>query len=203
MDSRFIIECFWQQKNNCAYVAAIKWLLISRGITGGFRIRKKGKYTVISLPDGQSWSFTSRDLARLNRNNNLGFRRYHAGREKRTIEKVKEFTRLCFAVLVSNMQLRGYEGKEYTRERAIKALTKEGIDTSWFHLLLGLKRVPSKKITLSGLPRIKKMKAILIYNSKHITVASAGLFDDFGKALPVDRVPVLLGEKATSWYTLK
>jgi hypothetical protein len=203
MQSRFIIESFWQQKDNCACVAMIKCVLLMYGIYGGFRTRKKGKYTVVTLRDGQSWSFSSRDMDRLNKGNNMGFRRYPPGEKRKKVDKIRKFARLCFAVLVSNMQVRGYRGREYSRKQAIRALTKEGIDTSWFHMLLGLQRTSSRKITKKNIHRCRSLKAALLFNRKHIVALSNGWYDDFGVARKLEEIPVLLGEKANAWYTIR
>ena len=137
MTSRFIIESFWQKGANCAVVAVTKCLLLEYGTRGGLQIKKHGKYTVVTLPDEQVHSFTHKELSHLNALNKIGFKRYK-GKKNQSARSIKSFVRTCFAVLVRNMQLKGYEGKNYTEKAAIRILTKEGVSTGWFHTLLGL-----------------------------------------------------------------
>lgn len=184
----------------------IKWLLI-KSASHKFNFRSKGRYTTVSLPNGRCWSFTKQEIAELNTKNCIGFRRPSVNYPVQSLTRVKNFVRLCFAVMVRHLQLYGYAGKTYTEQSAIRALTKQGIDTTRFHLLLGLKRTASKKLTKTNLNRAKKEKAVLLYNKKHIAVMAGNYYDNFGKAAPVpkqqDKLPVLFGKEATAWYTMK
>jgi hypothetical protein len=203
MHDRFVLESFWQKKSNCACVAFIKCLLLDNTLQKAFAISRSGKNLFIALLDGRILVFSENEIRDINRQNALSFKRPRNPQNARQVKKIKQFAETCFAILVRNMQLLGFDGKEYTRQDAIDTLTKEGVSTSYFHKLLGLKRTRTTKLTRRNLQRLKKEKAALLFNDKHITVASGGYYEDFGEAVPVGtEIPVLLGQPATGWYRL-
>jgi hypothetical protein len=112
--------------------------------------------------------------------------------------------KLCFAIFVHNLQLRGNAGRELTRSATIRLLTKEGIDTKHFHLLFGIRRRPTQRLSLKKLPVLKTKKVAVLYNDRHVAVCSEGYFDDFGTARKIENeLPLLMGKKATGWFEIK
>ena len=119
---------------------------------------------------------------------------------------MREYVNLCFAVIVRNLQLQGYDGKEYTESEAIETLTKTGLETDRMHSLLGLSRKTrtAHKLAQSHLRLFKRKKAVLLYSDRHIVIVSGGYYDDFGKAKKLnEEIPTLEGRKANRWFELK
>lgn len=204
MTTKFIIESFWQKKANCVSVAFMKALLLKNGISCGLKTRKKDRYILVFLKDGKVLSFNKTELRSVNHKNQLSFARYTDERKRKLIERIKANVELCFAVQVRNLQLRGYAGKELTQSGAAKMLTHEGADTTHFHSLMGVKRRSSKLLTAKNFKLIKKKKAVLIFNSRHITICSEGYYEEFGKAIKLgEEIPELLGKKASHWFEVK
>jgi hypothetical protein len=205
MEDRFIIESFSQSKSNCAAIALIKAAIIKYGIGKVVKTKRHNRQWLITMKDKQMVVLNDADINRINRDNKIGFRR-HRGSQKRTFSKLKENVRLCFAVMVRNLQMNGYNGKEYTESAAIKLLAKEGIETDHLHSLLGLRRKTKSAWELSRrhLQLFQRKRGVLLYSDTHIAVVSRGYYDDFGKAVKIGaEIPVLKGRKANRWYELK
>jgi hypothetical protein len=195
------IESFWQTRSNCACVAFMKVMLLKYGLHGGMKLIRKGKYLHITLPDGQTHSFSRSQLKKSNGKNGIQFKKTTSTGKKHLLKKINGWAQLCFAVMVRNVQINGLEGKEYTFDSAIRKLIQAGVNTSRFHVLLGLRRSRSYPITLKRLYLLKKAGPVLIFNDKHIVAAAGGYYDDYGTAVKIKKeIPFLLGKKATSWY---
>lgn len=182
----------------------MKALLLRHGLHFGYHKRIKGKYILITLKDGKVISFTKTELYSINSRNQISFARPADPKGRAMIDKIREHVEISFAVLVRNLQIRGYAGKELTESAAIKMLTKEGSDTMHFHSLLGLNRKSSRPLTRRNYELIKHKRNILLFNSRHITISSHGYYEDFGKAVKLgDQPPLLLKEKATHFFEIK
>ena len=123
----------------------------------------------------------------------------------KTVQVIRHYVNICLAAMIRILQIDGYNGKEYNQTQAIKLLTKDGMPTNKIHMLLGLKRrTPgSQKISLKHLTLFKKKKGVLLYSDFHITVASKGFYEDFGKAVPFSKeIPILKRRKARFWFEL-
>ena len=203
MKPGFLIEAFWQKKDNCVCVAFMKSLIALHGPGCGFKTRTRGRYIIVELKDGKILSFSKTELKEVNNKNQISFAGANDKSKEQKLKKLKRGVEVCFAVMVRNLQLRGFAGKELTQSEAIKLLTKEGTDTRNFHALLGARRTMSKKITGRNFISLKKKKSALLYNKKHITVCLDGWYEDFGVAKKLEEVPDLLGEKATGFFELK
>lgn len=204
MTTQFIIESFWQKKENCVCVAFMKSMLLRHGLHFGYHKRIKGKYLVITLKDGQVISFTKTELRLINNKNEISFARYRDKKQQSLINKIKEHVEITFAVMVRNLQHRGYAGKELTQSAAIKLLTRQGTDITHFHSLVGLKRKASKPLTLKNFSLVKHKRNVLLYNDRHIAVGSYGYYEDFGKMVKMgEERPVLLGRKVERWFEIK
>jgi len=204
MTSKFIIECFWQKKYNCVAVAFMKALVLRHGVTCGLKTRQSGSYILVMLKNGKVLSFNKTELRSINHKNQISFARHKDPAKKKLAEAIRLHVELSFAVLVRNLQLRGYAGKELTQSDAVSMLTKEGTDTTHFHSLLGLSRKSSRRLTAHNFQIVKQKRNILLFNAKHITICSYGYYEDFGKAVALgEEPPLLLGKKATGWFEIK
>lgn len=204
MQERFIIESFWQRGSNCACVAFIKALLLDGQMHRTFFVKRRGQNIFVTLSDRHVLVFTDAEIRKINRGNQVGFKRPRDPVLAASIQKIRSFAELCFAILVRRMQLIGFEGKEYTQQQAIDALVKDGVVTSHFHKLLGVARTKAIGISNKKLSLLRKKEAVLLYNQKHITVASNGWYEDFGRAIQVtDEIPLLQGKPATHFYQLR
>ncbi len=198
MGGNFIIESFWQRGANCACVAFIKALLLKYGSKAGLRVSKKGECIEVRLPDGDMLSLTMQEIRDFNKKNELSFRRYKHPDKKKRGERIKFVVQLLFAVLVKNMHFNGYRSRKPGIENAISILTKKGVQTVHFHRYLGLKRGKTHQLSNRNIWRVKKKISALIYNNKHIVVASQGYYDNTGHSEELRmEIPLLLGEKAT------
>jgi hypothetical protein len=207
VDDIFIIESFWQRAANCVSIALIKAAIMQYGTRDIFHIKKLAGHLLITLRDGTKLVLEQKEIRRINTFNKISFLRPRDLKTKKIIAKLKEIVWLCFAVMIRNLQLYGYAGKEYTRSAAISLLTCQGIHTDHMHRLLGLKR---RKLSVQPIPkknaldRFRRRRAVLILSDTHIAVASTGYYEDFGKAIPLGNTPpVLRRRKAHSWFQLK
>src|SRR5687767_7636942 len=132
MTSKFIIESFWQKQGNCVCVSFMKALLLKYGVSCGLQKTKTGNFLLVWLPDGRSQSFNKTELRAINHRNQLSFARPTDPKQTILMKKIRDSVELCFAVLVRNLQIRGYAGKELTQSAAIRMLTKDGTDTTHF-----------------------------------------------------------------------
>jgi hypothetical protein len=204
MDHRFVIESFWQRGANCVCVAFIKALLLDPALKRSFLVQRKNHITFVFLADDRVLVFTDSEIRYINRQNKIAFRRPREKELKQAITGIRSFVELCFAILVRNLQLKGLDGKEFTQSDAIRALTCEGIDIAHFHVLLGVRRSASLSLSLKKIQQLRKMSAVLLFNKKHIVIASAGWYEDFGKAIPLGPgLPLLLKKPATHFYRLR
>jgi hypothetical protein len=206
MTDRFIMESFWQSQANCASVALIKAAILRYGVNKIFKVEKRLNQLLITLKNGQLMVLSSADINRINRDSRIIFSRYKDQKRKQGLKQLKDDVRLCFAVMVRNLHLNGYDGEEYTESSAIRTLAAEGIQTDHIHSLLGLSRKQPAAYRLSQkhLEDFKRKKGILLYNDAHIVTVSGGFYDDYGKATEIkDQIPVLNGKKAVAWYELK
>jgi hypothetical protein len=206
MTDRFIMESFWQSQANCASVALIKAAILRYGVNKIFKVEKRLNQLLITLKNGQLMVLSSADINRINRDSRIIFSRYKDQKRKQGLKRLKDDVRLCFAVIVRNLHLNGYDGEEYTESSAIRTLAAEGIQTDHIHSLLGLRRKQPAAYRLSQkhLKDFKRKKGILLYNDAHIVTVSGGFYDDYGKATEIkDQIPVLNGKKAVAWYELK
>jgi len=202
--SKFIIECFWGQASNCVALAYCKAMLLTYGFRKSFSRNKIGKGVLVTLQDGSSIFFTKAEIKRLNKGHQIYFRKYADRKKTKDSKKIKNFVELFFAIVIKRMQLIGYDGKEFTRSNAIKALTKDGMTIERFHELIGVKRKKAKKFLKKDIQKIVLKKAVFIYNDRHIVCVSHGLYNDgTGTAEIIDKIPVLQGRKARAWYELK
>jgi hypothetical protein len=198
------MESFWQKESNCVCVAFIKYLLLDKQLQRVFTIHRSGMNRFITLQDGKAIALSDREIRDINRQNGLTFRRPRDAASKQHMERIKQFAGLCFALLVRNMQLSGYEGNEYTQQMAIDTLVWKGVQVGQFHRLLGIKRTPATRLSLRNLPELKKAGPVLLYNEKHITLASGSYYEHFGEAVGInDEIPLLLDQPATSWFRLR
>jgi hypothetical protein len=108
--------------------------------------------------------------------------------------------------MVRNIQIYGWKGKEFTGSKAIHMLTKEGMETSGLHLLLGLslKNNHIQRFTKRHLTSLARKRSALLYSANHVVVVSDGYYDDYGKAIRLgDTIPILENAPARSWLELK
>ncbi len=200
---KMMIESFWQGWNNCASIVLIKAAILRYGMGNVFKEKNVGPYKLISLKDGKKLLMTKEDLKRISKKNRIRFTR----RRGRNIQNLRSYVEICFAVIVKNLQMNGYEGTEYTETSAIEELTKNGISTHHLPGLLGLKRKTrtAQRLSKSQLATLRNKKAVLLYSDTHIVIISKGYYEDFGDAVPLEthRVPLLNGRKAKYWYELK
>jgi hypothetical protein len=203
MSDRFIMRAFWQKGANCAFVAFIKVGIMKFGARLFNATVSKGTIN-ITLRNGRRISFTAEEIKEINKLNQLGFRRGKTGHEKQQLIKLHRIVSYCFAVLVRQMETRGYEGREYTTASAITALTAEGMQTVYFHSLLGLKRTASVELAENDMPALRKKRAILLFTETHIIAASKGYYDSYGRVIKMrNKLPVLLKKQASGYYTLR
>jgi hypothetical protein len=149
-------------------------------------------------------SFTRTELKTINDKNQLSFARPSYPKAIARIKKIKEHVELSFAILVRNLQVRGYAGKELTESGAIRMLTKQGSDTTHFHSLLGLSRKSSRPLTKKSFELIKHKRNVLLFNSRHIAICSYGYYENFGKAVKLgNEPPIFLKEKVTHFFEIK
>jgi hypothetical protein len=196
-----LIEAFEQRASNCACIAFIKAMLLQFGMRRSFSISKKKKYLVIRLRNQEKVLLSVGDIARVNKKNLI---RFHRTLSAAKLKKLKTFVETSFAILVRQMQLKGFSGKQYTEDKAIKVLTKKGIDTAYFHELIGIRRTPSQRLTLKSFRSLEKKKAVFLLNDRHISICSRGWYEDFGIAKRLDKeIPVLLHRKIKYWYEIK
>jgi hypothetical protein len=182
----------------------MKALLLRQGLHFDFRKVERGRYTIVTLKDGKVLSFSKSELRSINHKNQLSFARFSERKKQELLLRIKSQIELSFAILVRNLQIRGYAGKELTESAAIKMLTKDGTDTTHFHSLLGLNRKSSKKLTLQNLELIRHKRNVLLFNDRHIAVCSYGYYEDFGKAVRLGKeAPSFLGKKVTGWFEIK
>ncbi|HEX6191226.1 MAG TPA: hypothetical protein VFZ42_02630 [Chitinophagaceae bacterium] len=206
MTNKFIIESFWQKADNCTSIVLIKAAILTYGIGKVFKVTNKSGYRLISLKDRRMLLLTNTEIRKINKANKILFSRPHDPIKKKRVKQLRQYVELCFAVIVRNLQLHGYKGKEFTLSSAIHHLTKEGMHTDHIHQLLGLRRKRSAAHSLSDnhLRLFKMKKAVLLYSDEHITIASRGYYEDFGTAVPIaDTIPLLKGKKAKEWFELK
>jgi len=206
MTDKFILESFWQKKANCATIAIIKAAILKYGLNKVFKVNQKLGTCLVVLKDKKLLTLTDTEINRINRRNDIVFSRYKNPGKKKQLDKLRKYVRFCFAVIVRNIQLNGYDGKEYTQSAAIHELIREGLNIEHLHSLLGLyrKTTSAHKLVRSHLPILKRKKAVLLYNPDHIVVLSGGYYEDYGTAVPIgNEFPILKGKKARSWYELK
>ena len=202
--SKFVIESFWQQASNCVTMSYCKAMLLTYGFRKSFSRNKIGKGVLITLQDKSSIFFTKSEIKQLNKGHGIYFKKYSNRKKAKDSRKIKAFVEIFFAIVVKRMQLIGYSGKEFTRSRAIKTLTKDGLTSERFHELIGVKRKKAKRFLKKDIKELIKKKAVLMYNERHITCASHGLYNDnTGTASITDKIPLLQGLKAKAWYELK
>ena len=171
-----------------------------------FSFTKKNGHRIITLRDKRILVLSEPDIKEINHYNGINFRRYRDPSKKKNLQKLLEYVHLCFAVIVRNIQVHGYDGKEYTQSAAIKLLTREGMKVDRLHTLLGLDRkTPSANfISLKHLPVIRKKRAVLLYSDRHIVVASGGFYENFGEIIQLNNeIPSLKGRKASHWFELR
>ena len=204
MTDKFIIESFWQKAGNCASIALIKAAILKYGLKKVVRIRKVGNQDVITLRNKRMLVFQPGEIEKINEKNQVQYSKPQDETMK-TVQVIRHYVNICLAVMIRILQIDGYNGKEYNQTQAIKLLTKDGMPTNKIHMLLGLKRrTPgSQKISLKHLTLFKKKKGVLLYSDFHITVASKGFYEDFGKAVPFSKeIPILKRRKARFWFEL-
>jgi hypothetical protein len=203
MSDRFIMHAFWQKGANCAFVAFIKVGIMKFGARL-FQVSVSKETINITLRNGRRLSFTAEEIKEINKLNQLGFRRGKTDREKQQLIKLRRDVAYCFAILVRQMETRGYQGREYTIATAITALTAEGMQTVYFHSLLGLKRTASVELAEKDMPALRRKRAILLFNVTHIVAASKGYYDSYGRVIKMrNKLPLLLKKQASGYYTLR
>jgi hypothetical protein len=206
MTSRFLIESFWQNGANCVSVVLIKAAILRYGMNGIFKTERRRNNFIITLKDERILTLNDTAIQRINRKNKIAFRRLRDKKRKADINKLKKLVSLCFAVIVRNVHIHGYNGVEHTESSAIKELTKEGVETDHMHSLLGLSRKssPAKKLSIKHLISFKRKKAVLLFSTNHIVVVSRGYYEDFGYAVKIkNKIPIFRGKKAKAWFELK
>jgi hypothetical protein len=206
MTGPFIIESFWQKAANCVSIVLIKAAILRYGLNHVFKKERRSDQWLITLKDKSLITLSDMAIRRINKKNKIAFTYYKDKSNQAQVRKLRDYAELCFAVMVRYLQLYGYEGREFTESSAIQTLTREGINTDHVHLLLGLKRktAAAHKLTVAQLPLLRRKKAILLYSDVHITLASDGYFEEFGKAVPISNdIPVLKARKAKYWFELK
>ncbi|HEV7783534.1 MAG TPA: hypothetical protein VGO58_19805 [Chitinophagaceae bacterium] len=195
MNDRFIIESFWQRGANCAAVAFIKALLCRYGLRAGLRVMQMATGKKIIVPGGVTMLLSEREIDHINKKNQISFRRFTAATTAKKQQAVRRTVKMIFAVLVYAMETKGM-----SRAKALHVLTREGTGTMSLHRWLGIHGTPVRRVTKTSLNRIRKMKAVLLYNAGHIIVASAGYYDNNGHAEKLNgEIPMLLGEPASHW----
>ena len=206
MTAKFIIESFWQKADNCTTIVLIKAALLTYGIGKVFNVKKTNGYHLITLKDKRMLLLTDVEIRKINTNSKILFARPHDPAKKNRLKKLRQYVELCFAVIVRNLQLHGYNGNEFTLSSALKQLTREGMQNDHIHQLLGLKRKSrtAHKLSDKHLQLFRRKKAVLLYSNPHITIVSGGYYEDFGKSVKLgEDIPVLKGEKAKHWFEIK
>ena len=206
MTKHFILESFWQKGANCTSISLIKAALLTYGIGKVFRVEKRSSYMIVTLKNKRVLVLTPAQVREINTANKIKFRTTHNQVHRKAIQRIREYVELCFAVMVRNMQLYKYNGKEYTQSTAIRQLTAEGMETDHLHELLGLQRKTSKAFRLSPkhLGTLRRKTAVLLYSTAHIVVVSKGKYENFGDIMEItNEIPILKKKKARHWFELK
>jgi hypothetical protein len=205
MTGKFLIESFEQQDNNCVAVVLIKAAILQYGMNRVFKKRKFEDHYVIRLRNGTVLAIAHREIRAFARKSRIKFRRARNGAEKETLAGIRDFVHLCFAVMIKNVVLSGFNGKKYHEKEAIHLLTRQGMNTAFIHELLGLRRKTSTahSLTLRDLRRFRRKKAVLLYSDRHIVVSTKGLYDNYGQAKSFDEsIPLLERKPARGWFEL-
>jgi hypothetical protein len=168
MKTSIIISSFRAAADNCVAVAFIKAMLAGKRL---YTIRNKRDKTYLILKDGSIFTFTPQQLKALNSGNGI---RYHRSSNSKHLRQQVE---VLFALLVLQLQLHGYHGKELTASKAKKILIK-GIETHSIHRWLGVQQRRGRLLATKP-PRTP----VLLFNTKHIAFASNGYFDNDGTAI--------------------
>lgn len=140
MTERFILESFWQKAANCVCIALIKAALLKYGMRSMFYCRRINDHYLVTLRDGTMLVLNDTEIDRINGTNKLMFRRYAEAQQKKWLKRLKAHVHLSFAIMVRQIQLKGFDGMEYTESEAKKLLTAEGMETDHALKLLGLTR---------------------------------------------------------------
>jgi hypothetical protein len=204
MTDRFILEAFWNTQSNCVITAFIKAILTLKNRSSLLRIRRRGNYWYMKVPDGRLWCFTSAEISDLNSGNKFIFRHASSKSDQKNLNRLKITVRSWYAIAVRSLQVYGYEKKELTVSEAKQLLTKEGMRSGDFHRLLGIRRTPSTKLSLSNLRRLQNKKGILLYNTGHIIAAASGLYDRDGEAVSIgNKLPIARNRKLTYYFQVR
>ena len=207
MKDKFIIESFWQGKDNCVAIVIIKAAILKYGLNNVFKVKKLKDQLIITLKNKKIIVLTASDINRINKKNKIYFSPYKDSKKKSALKTLREYVELCFAVITRYIHLYGYEGRKHTEASAIRLLTKEGLETDSIHNLLGLKRKTKSahKLALKHLVTFKRKKAVLLYSKAHIVVVSKGYYEHYGELvkLETDKIPKLNKKPATNWFELK
>ena len=161
---------------------------------------------IVTLKNKRVLVLTPAQVREINTANKIKFRTTHNQVHRKAIQRIREYVELCFAVMVRNMQLYKYNGKEYMQSTAIRQQTTEGMETDHLHELLGLQRKTSKAFRLSPkhLGTLRRKTAVLLYSTAHIVVVSKGKYENFGDIMEItNEIPILKKKKARHWFELK
>jgi hypothetical protein len=183
----------------------MKAALLEFGIKSVFRKIKKNNHWIVTLRNKDVVAISISDTARLGKKSRIYFNR-NIHKYAKNVRSLKEYTSICFAIMVRRVQLNGYNGREFTESAAVQLLTKQGVDTGTLPELLGLKKKTSgaRFLRNGDLRLFKKKKAVLLYSDRHIVVVSRGYYDRYGEAVKLDdEAPMLEKKKARAWFELK
>jgi hypothetical protein len=206
MTGRYIIESFGQKGNNCVAIVLTKAAILQYGMNRVFRKSRVGDHWIIRLKNGDILAISLKDVSRLSKRNKLVIRKPTGKKDAVTLQKLKNYADLCFAIMVRNIVINGFNGKEITESGAITLLTKDGMNTDHIHHLLGLKRksVKAHYLTLKNIRQFRRKKAVLLYSDSHIALVSEGFYDNYGEAAELNgKIPVLEKKRARGWFELR
>jgi hypothetical protein len=213
MTTKFIMESFWQHPDgyNCAMVAIIKVALLQFGTEEIFQKIEthKGNYE-ITLHDHKKISLSERKIKKLNKNNRIEFSIYRLPAKVKSLQILKTYVRLCYAVMLTYLNTYGWKGKCYSIKDAKKYLQYGYGDDAPFntdHLwkFLGLRRATREVIDIEKehLDEIEVKKALMLYSNCHVVAASEGSYYDYGTREKIkSKIPKLGGDKAKWWYEI-
>jgi hypothetical protein len=207
MDEKWLLSSFWQTGNNCATIAVIKAAILQYGPDKIFTATPTNKVYLFKLQSQRTFEITDSKIAALSEKMCIEFD--EESPDKKQLNDIKKCVSLCFAVMVTSLVEYGlrYKGKfyEYTKEEAIEELVEESFNPISAAAALGVKitnRHEPKNITIKA-ASLKKKKAVIIANNKHVAAMSYGWYDSYGDLKEWNKKwPRIEGKKMKYWYGL-
>jgi|GEM_PF-1893012 len=209
----FIMESFWQnpQSYNCAAVAMIKVAILHFGVGEVFSYKKRNGIYTIRLRDKKQLRISEVEVKRLNHGTAIMYSRFRNKEKAKQLKELRECVELCFAVMVVFLEVYGFSRRQYSRAEAKEYLLcgygeDDPFNTDHLYRFLGLRKASSiiKDLRKKDLKKLKRRKACMLYNARHVVAVSDGYYDDYGSREPINNsIPILYGERAAWWYEIK